>query len=130
MGGVLQMQTSLDVNFVIVKNVLAGKYKVSNLTFLFLQGFIQFDSFLHQCIGIWNFYTCQLITKLKKLIYKLSRAISYNLTMFVNSKWNSMMGFSCNRFKEEGFLYLGSDDKSDTIWEGILGKGIIADILW
>lgn len=28
MGGVLQTKASLDVNFVIVKNVLAAKYKV------------------------------------------------------------------------------------------------------
>lgn len=33
MGGVLHTKASLDVNFVIVKNVLAGKYKASYFNF-------------------------------------------------------------------------------------------------
>lgn len=35
MGGVLHTKASLDVNFVIVKNVLAAKYKVWLLKFMF-----------------------------------------------------------------------------------------------
>lgn len=35
MGGVLQTKASLDVSFVIVKNVLAAKYKVFIIRFSF-----------------------------------------------------------------------------------------------
>lgn len=42
MGGVLHTKTSLDVSFVIVKNVLAAKYMVS------FHSLILFDFFLHQ----------------------------------------------------------------------------------
>lgn len=35
MGGVLHAKASLDLNFVIVKNVLAAKYKVCYMKFLF-----------------------------------------------------------------------------------------------
>lgn len=35
MGGVLHAKASLDVNFVIVKNVLAAKYKVWRMKLMF-----------------------------------------------------------------------------------------------
>ena len=45
MGGVLQAKASLDVSFVIVKNVLAAKYKV----FVFLHKVIIFVFLFMRC---------------------------------------------------------------------------------
>ncbi|CAI9102882.1 OLC1v1001248C1 [Oldenlandia corymbosa var. corymbosa] len=46
MGGVLQMKTSMDVNFVVAKNVLAGKYKWAATV---LKKPIVTINWLHQC---------------------------------------------------------------------------------
>lgn len=73
MGGVLHAKASLDVNFVIVKNVLAGKYKASYFNFsLSFQNSMPYDLFL--CQSCWNLIFWYILANKKtlKLIYQVA----------------------------------------------------------